>query len=412
MPDERDPIPAALRAVAKERAWPDDLVERIAAARVPLSAVQDWGWAGDADWAEKRLAFHERLVSGDLRAREAQVHDNAGLADLWANSPERIGDFEITVLREPDAFAQFKLQENVTLTVLEQERQLVACVSWSRRNVLVQGKRIAVTYGQALRVRDTHRRQGLGDLSRRIPWSATMSRPNTTQYDIMRSQNFAVVSWWEKYSPEFFDRTPKQEGEVPGLPVQVWQLPARAVDEDRAVRPTRREDVPRCVELINSTHAGQDLFRPYTVEFFEGVLDEGTWAEKPFWWSPVYRWDDHFVLEEGGRIVACAGLWDRGANLRERWRHRETGEERTLSEGALLDWGFEAGAEHAMERLIHGFAGRCESRGRDTLCVPIDFQDGLAVRLEAARPVPETRWLRWGLDEPRCERPHTDLRYW
>ena len=405
-------ISEELKALAKERSWPDDLLRRIAEARVPPSALHGWAWWVDAEGAERQLSFHERLVAGDLRGREATLADADGLSDLWANAPERIGDFEITILREPNAFAQFRLQENVTLSVLEQDAQLVACVSWSRRNVIVGGRRIAVTYGQALRVRDSHRRMGLGDQVRRLSIGANVSRPITTQYDIMRSQNFAVVNWWQKYNPEFFDTTPKQEGEVPGIPIQVWQVPTRAGGEDAAIRPTRPEDLPRCVELINRTHEGQDLFRPYTVEFLEGVLDEGFWGERPEWWRPVYDWTDHHVLEENGRIVACAGLWDRGAHVRERWRHRESGEEKTLAEGALLDWGYQAGAEEAMERLLLRLNGISHERGRDMLLVPIDHQPALAATLEKLEPVPEERWLRWSIDDPRCERLYTDLRYW
>ena len=93
----------------------------------------------------------------------------------------------------------------------------------------------------------------------------------------------------------------------------------------------------RCVELINRTHAGRDLFRPYTAEFLADRLDEGFWGARPPGWVPVYRWEDMRVIERGGEIVACAGLWDRGRDLRERWRHRETGDERTISTAALLD---------------------------------------------------------------------------
>ncbi len=410
---QADPsISDELRAIGKERGWPDDLVRRIAEARVPPSSLHAWSWWVDAEAAERQLAFYERLTVGDLRGREATTGDNEALSDLWAHAPERIGDFEITIFREPDTFAQFKLQENVTLSVLEQDRQLVACVSWSRRNVLVQGGRMAVTYGQALRVRDTHRRMGLGDQVRRLPWGASVSRAQACQYDIMRSQNFAVVNWWQKYNPDFFDQTPKQEGEVPGIPIHVWQIPAVGGSTDRAVRPTRREDVPRCVELVNRTHAGQDLFRPYTVEFLENVLDEGFWGERPDWWGPVYAWPDHFVLEERGRIVACAGLWDRGAHIRESWRHRESGEERSITDASLLDWGYEEGTEGAMQRMIGHLLDRTRALGRDYLVVPIDHQDELAARLESLEPAPEKRWLRWGITEPGLERPYTDLRYW
>jgi len=406
-----DAIPDELRAIAAERGWPDDLARRIAAARVPLSALRSWPWWLDAERAERQLAFTERLHAGDLRGRQATIADGEALADLFAHAPEQVGEFEITTLRGPDAFAQFKLQENVTLNVLEQERRLIACVSWSRRNVLVQGRRMSVTYGQALRVRDTHRRQGLGDQVRRLPWPQNVNGGHATQYDLMRTQNFAVVGWWEKYDPGFFGSTPRREGEVPGVPVCAWQLPAQPGDEDPAVRPTRRGDLARCAELLDRTHAGQDLYRPRSAEALENVLDEGFWGERPEWWRSVYAWPDHCVLEEGGRVVACAGLWDRGADVRERWRHRESGGERMRSEAALLDWGFEEGAEAAMQRLIRHLLARTHARGRDALTVPVDHQPVLAKGLEALRPVPEERRLRWGLPRP-AERPHTDLRYW
>jgi len=58
----------ALRALAKERGWPDDLLQRIVAARVPRVALFDWSWMGDAAWAEQRLAFHERFTAGGWTA--------------------------------------------------------------------------------------------------------------------------------------------------------------------------------------------------------------------------------------------------------------------------------------------------------------------------------------------------------
>ena len=101
---------------------------------------------------------------------------------------------------------------------------------------------------------------------------------------------------------------------------------AAPADADHAIRPTTRADLPRCVELINRTHAGQDLFRPYTVEFFEGVLDEGTWAEKPFWWNPVYGWEDHVVLERG-RVAERwrSERWDSLRLLTANWQTRLPG---------------------------------------------------------------------------------------
>jgi hypothetical protein len=134
---------------------------------------------------------------------------------LWANSPEEIGDFEETTLRGPDGFAQFRLQDNVNLNVIADGNVLVASCGWARHNVLVAGQRVSVRYGQALRVHKDYRRQGFGDAVRSFGGGANTAGPSLTQYDYMRAGNFAVVGWWEKYSPDFFENVPKQADASP-----------------------------------------------------------------------------------------------------------------------------------------------------------------------------------------------------
>src|SRR5262249_48024911 len=212
------------------------------------ASLNSWNWVGlSAEQAEGQLKWHERLTVGDLRGRQADYSDNQAFSELWADSPEEIGEWEITVERSPDAFAQFKLQENVQLPVLALGRELIACCGFSRRNVLIAGRRVSVVYGQALRVRRSARRQGYGDQVRRIADPASTTRPAIGQYDIMRTQNFAVVSWWKKFIPDTFENVPTREGSVPGIPVSVAQFPARPSSAiESTVRNARREDLRAC----------------------------------------------------------------------------------------------------------------------------------------------------------------------
>jgi hypothetical protein len=284
--------------------------------------------------------------------------------------------------------------------------------------VLVAGKKVSVRYGQALRVHKDYRRQGYGDQVRSLAWPIGISRPSHTQYDIMRSTNFAVVNWWKKYVPDFFEGQPERgEGEVPGIPVTVLQYPARPFDGDaRGIRKAKPADVSRCAGLINRTHRGLDIFRPYTPEFLRDALDEHLWGARPHerwtFYPHVYGWEEYYVLEEAGRIVACAGLWDRGRDLRDRWRHTKTGDERVVSVTSVLDFGFEPGNEASMARLIGYLSGETAGLGRDYLVAPLQYLPGVAAALEGYEPEPETRSLRWGIPEPAVTRPYTDLRYW
>jgi hypothetical protein len=407
--------PPELRTALRARGVSDALVERALAAGIAVGSL--WGWSNwrnldEAD-VERQIAWHQRFTTGDLRAREVTEADNAAFCDLWENSPEEIGDLEITVLRGPDAFAQFRLQGNVHLQVIADGNVIVASVGWSRRNVEIAGRRVSVRYGQALRVHRDYRRQGLGDAVRMISGAMNAVAPSVGQYDIMRSGNFAVVGWWKKYVPDFFEATPQRDGEVPGIPVSVAQLPAlAAAGSSPNVRPGRREDLAQCVALLNATHGGLDLFRPYTEEFLEDRLDEGYWGERQAWFPTVYGWRDFHVLEVAGRIRACAGLWDRGRDLRERIRDTKSSEERTLAGTSLLDWGFAPGAEDAMAELVVELSARTHALGRDFLSLSLDHTPVLAKRLESLEPAIETRYLRWGNASPAITRPYTDLRWW
>jgi hypothetical protein len=420
--DERAPGAAAIARIARERGWPAELAERMAALNLTPSTLDTWAWFGlSPEQAAAQLAWHERLTSGDLRGRDAAYTDNDAFAALWADSPEEIGEWEVTVERGPDAFAQFKLQENVHLPVLALGNELIACCGFSRRNVLIQGRRVSVVYGQALRVRRAYRRKGYGDQVRRLDGPPANGRPAIGQYDLMRTQNYAVVSWWKKFVPSSYENVPESTGRVPGSSVSISQFPAQpSAESDPRIRPARREDIRACAAIINRTHAGMDLFRPYSAEWLESVLDEGFWSDPAEraanpaldWWKPVYAWRDYFVVEERGQILACGGLWDRGRDMRERWRRRGGDEERVVAIAALLDFGFAAGAEDAMAALLRRFVGRAHELGRDYLAAPIDHLPTLRAKLESIRPEPDTRALRWTLKDPAIVRPYTDLRYW
>ncbi len=412
-------VPPDLIEAAQRRSVPADLIERALELRMAPSTLRHWlgmDWM-NAEYIERRIYWHEQLTFGPLRGREATRKDNEAFSELMANSPEEVGDWEVFTERGPNAFAQFRLQENVVVLVIEEQGQLIASCSFTTRKTMVSGKRLSVRYGQTLRVHKGFRRRGYGDQVRSLSWGVGAARPSHCQYDIMRTENFAVVGWWKKYAPGFWDNIPKKEGEVPGVRVTVLQYPARPFEGDvSGIRKAREDDLERCVELINRTHDGLDLFRPYTDEYLRTRLDDGYWGEDMRWfdgrWDHVYGWDDYYVLEEHGRVVACAGLWDRGRDARDRYRHKQTGEEHTVAVTCVLDFGYEAGHEASLARLVAYLIGETHRLGRDFLVAPLEQLPGVSSRLEDLAPVPDTRALRWELSDPTITRAHIDLSYW
>jgi hypothetical protein len=222
-----------------------------------------------------------------------------------------------------------------------------------------------------------------------------------------------MESWNRKFMPDVAS-VPKRQDEVPGMPVTVMQYPARArTDAGAGVRPARVEDLGRCAALINRTHAGRDLFRPYTLPALMERLDAGLSGAFRAPYRPPYALEDFFVIEDRGEIVACAGLWDRGRDAHERWRHRETGEERVVAVTALLDFGFAPARADALARLIDHLAGITHDLGRDYLVAPLETLPDVAGLLTHRDPVQETRYLQWRAERPALTPPpYIDLVYW
>jgi hypothetical protein len=415
-------VPADLLEAAATKGWPEGLLQRAVNLGIPRENIDWWLEHGrSVKDVEADIAQRERLTFGTLRGRAAGERDSRALVDLYANSPEEIGDWDVTVERGPNPFAQFRLQENCFVRLLEDRGVVLAASAFASMNTIVAGRRLLVRLPSAFRVRQGFRSQGLSNLMLSVlpPLPYTFLRG---QLWYIRSRNFNGVDWM-KAMHMFQGEPPSIDGDVPGLPVFVHCYPARTFEGSAdGIRKAGPADLPACVHLINRTHQGEDLFRPYSDERLENVLDEGVWGGKPDWWPHVYGWSDFYLIERSGRVVACAGLWDHGRDIREVWRHRATGEEDVIEPTALLDFGWARGAEAEAERLIRFLLGETQRLGRTHLMAPLQQLPRLASRLEDLSPVLDRRGLNWrvfGLDgnltdpaDPAITRPFIDLRYW
>ena len=257
-------------------------------------------------------------------------------------------------------------------------------------------------------MRDGRRGEGLGDMVRRYP-SPALRLPTVGQVMYMRIGNAGIAGFLEAVKFQ-------AEGERPQKVVGVTYLTARA---DKAagegVRPIAETDLATCAALINRTHAGLDLFAPYGPESLKLVLDEGFWGAGHPWVRHVYGWPDVFVLEEGGQIVACAGLWDRGRDMREVWR-KEGEPERRVAVGAALDLGCAQGREDALAHLLRYLGSLSADRARDSLIADLEHLPAVSAALADLEPKVESRTLEWSPGAPTLPTAlgecFLDLRYW
>jgi N-acetylglutamate synthase-like GNAT family acetyltransferase len=70
-----------------------------------------------------------------------------------------------------------------------------------------------------------------------------------------------------------------------------------AADKIRSITP---RDLETVAELLNQTWRGHDLFEPVSAQWLARTLER----------VENLDYDNVFVLEDGGRILACAALWD------------------------------------------------------------------------------------------------------
>lgn len=403
---------ATLAERAKAKGWPDGLLDRALAIRTPDRQLDGWLRAEpNATFlfnVEKTIAVFERLASGPYRGRELTGWDGEAFTDLWANAPEPVGDWSVTVERAPNPIAQFSLQPGATISVIEREHRLVACTVWAQTNLLIAGKPVSIHYAQGLRVRDDMRGEGLGDLVRRLP-SPALRKPSFGQVMFMRIGNAGMAGFLEAVKFQ-------ADSDRPQMVVGVTYLAAREEAAAAAqIRPIAESDLAHCAALINRTHAGLDPFAPYSAGDLKSVLDEGFWGDRPAWRPAVYGWNDLYVLEEGGAIVACAGLWDRGRDMRERWRSKD-GETRLVEVAAALDLGCAAGRDDALARLLRHLAGLAAAKSRQSLIADLEHLPAVRAALADLEPRVESRTLEWSPYAPAL--PATlgecfiDLRYW
>jgi hypothetical protein len=357
---------------------------------------------------ERTVAMLERLSQGPYRARELTVWDEDVFKGLWADAPEKADDWEVFIERSPNAFAQFELQPAASITAVEADGDLVACTVWSPANCMVGGKRVSIHYAQGLRVRAEHRRDGLGDLVRRFPTRA-LQRPTLGQVMYRRIGNANMERFLDAVKfHEGQDRLQKIVGAA--------YLAARGPDvQTEGLRPIELRDLERCAHLINRTHEGLDLFRPYGAESLRDMLDGGVWGERPPWRPSPFGWDDFHVIERDGHVVACGGLWDRGRDIREIWRSAQ-GDEKRVEVAMGLDLGVEAGHESALADLLRVFAARSGLLGRQSLVADLAHLPAVVEELDDLEPRMESRIIEWSPFQPSLPKQlgecYLDLRFW
>jgi len=319
--------------------------------------------------------------------REATAADNEALLELERCSPLDLGEAELVQDRSPDYFASLSLQEDARVMVAEEGGRLVGVCSAARHCVPLLGKQRAVLYIQKGRVRPEFQRRRISSL---LIWALMES---------WRTRRMAVDSaYWLISADNRTSLTAVQRSGVPPWPNEVHLVDVDTETGRRTEVPAVRlgpERAREVVALLNRTHAGKELFAPYTEERLRARLGR----------IPEYGWQNWWGIEgRAGRLVAVAGLLDLGRWWRMKRRLKASGEETTSSAAAIFDFGYADGCEQQMAELLCDLVEVAASWGRDHLSICLDPEDGLYPFLPtAARASVILRFLAAGIPVPSAD---------
>lgn len=289
---------------------------------------------------------------GIITIREATKDDNEALIALEWLCSQQFND-EITSLdRKPDFFVKPDLQGNAHIWVAEVGEKLIGIHAGAFHHTLVKGERIPTVYLYDMRVHPDFRRHGVAIELMHAAEKASVEMGARLWFLYIRKGNDPSIGLSNKYGMRRLGEVVNMSIETPGL--EYLNHPS--------VRRASRGDALRIVHLINRTHSSFDLYIPHSVEYLNDRLAR----------VKDYSWNDMYVLEKQGRIVACAGLWDKGASERVYVYHALDNKEKTLDAKIVLDWGFEKGEEDSMGNILQHLLGEAARSGKNRLQLWLD----------------------------------------
>ncbi|MEM7326686.1 MAG: hypothetical protein AAF531_26610 [Actinomycetota bacterium] len=415
-----EPLSPALQAKVDAANWPDGLLDRVLALRRDRDELEAWLDNGfpTAEMLDQWADMKAETIGTSLTGRLGTWEDGPVIADLCDNAPETVGDWTVTVERSPNPYAQYRLQENAYVVLVEDHRVGLAMSGHSIRNTYIDGQKTTANYLSGWRVRDGFRGLGLSTILQNTAGSG-LSPFGLVSYWFVRDGN-AATSWIDRIRDDMADKPEGFARDTDRLSATVsyFGQPELGRRSPR-VRPATEDDLDHCIGLINRTNDGLDLFRPYTADYLDRRMSDPAWGPKPVFYPTVYGLAEYRVLEVDGTIVACAGLWDRGRDVREVWVGPDGDDGFTVDPTAVMDLGVAEGHEAAMAELLSHLLAESATLNRSGMLAALEWLPEVAEAAAHLDPRSEIRALHvqpFALPDLTVDlvvtRPFVDLAYW
>jgi GNAT superfamily N-acetyltransferase len=222
--------------------------------------------------------------------REATKDDNAELIALQAQCPQG-KTVIVSLINTPDFFARAKVYEDFKVFAVCEDNRIIASAACGVRKA-IRGNTVATVGHEFQAFVDPEYR------GRRIAGELIQSRE---EYVRKRGAilSYGLIMEGNKPSMRHIERQGFQRHRTLVMP-SIAVFKEMALAHTGKIRHMVPEDVPMVVSLINDTWKEHEFYEPMTTEEFNRLIAR----------TPEYNYDNIFLLEEAGEIMACLGFWD------------------------------------------------------------------------------------------------------
>ncbi|HKN02127.1 MAG TPA: hypothetical protein VJX23_16555 [Candidatus Binataceae bacterium] len=315
--------------------------------------------------------FWERQYDFKVEVREAVEADGPTLADIERRCPIVLGETKIYFDRSADYFAFARLMEDRTIGLASVDGVPAAVSCGAKHRVKIGGVDRWIVTVVHLRVLPEHQRKGLWGAANRVLDKYWDSVDGSCAY-------IAVDNAGMQHG---FINTPNKWS------VLVFRVNLSCADQ--AGPPSGRQatlaDASAIVEVLNTFHADEEMYFPYTTESFTARVERA---------PNQYSWEKLWMTEN-----AIVGVWPAGDSVKV---VSESSGGRTESKrGMVLDYAFRPGAEKEFEKLLRAWCAILLGRGMETLSIfTSPASPGCALIRSLAREVEEFNMWTPGIAEP------------
>jgi len=227
-----------------------------------------------------------------MNIREATPEDNQELQELQAKCPQG-KTLIVSIVNTPDFFARAKAYESYKVFVACEENRIIGSHACVMRNAMVNGKLSKIGYSFQTFISPNHRKKGLAKKLLQYMEDHLIQKGAVLVYGLIMEGNLPSMKLVESLGFKLH-RTLV----MPGLPI----YKEMDVLSREKVRPVASEYLGPIAQLLNDTWQSHDLYEPTSAEALARFINR----------TPAYSFDNLFVLEDQGEVLAFLGFWDWG----------------------------------------------------------------------------------------------------